>query len=812
MAFFWKFVAPLYSLGGVNIIAFVSAILILYLQQYQGFAVGQDDPYRCQALLQKGRWSPSHSDSHRWEPSGCRMVEYSRQDFHDCLRRRKVIFVGDSTIRQIFWAAAKRLDRTRAERDIKETFVSHQKHHDLSFTANDVKLEFIWDPWLNSTALDSVLKTFRTLPTLIDEGVVRGEDEESAGLILVGSPGLWAARFGEENYLILFRRGITGIAPHLSSSLDAGILSSTFGPRSYNTVANQILLTPVQVPVYNNLSSDRSKTITPERINKMNNYLSHLPPKQLSHIAWAYNQMVARPGDNFDEDGLHVDDSIAERKLDIALNSRCNAATKAHRRSFKGTCCVTEPRNAFKSLAWFFWSFLMIYNRMSPYFSAFRRRFPLFLNDTKAIGDLLFALIWCVFCDGTTHISKVERHYQQNQFIRICLLWLVGSLLTAQKSVRPTDKLSSETKKHRGERQVYRGPGYLSRDQSDEIKGLMQGLILLYHYNYASQTLWVYKIVRLLISAYFFLSGYGHTLYLLEKNDFSLRRVVRVLFRLNLLSALLPYAMGTDYSSYYFASVITFWYLVLYIMLRFHRSCNQNLRYLFTKVIVTAAITDRLISTPGLLEAFAEYSHAIFRMSWNTQELRFRLSLDRYIVYVGVMVAALVHNASVRQAQKTIIPLVRGRVRPPPPPSSRILNAALHALCATATMAFFYATQTRLHQKPQYNHVHPFISWIPIVSLVILRNGCAIGADTALHHHSHHHQPQQHYYLALPAALGRFALETYILQYHIWLGGDATAELALGCPGRYGWVLDKVLFTAVFVCVAARAHRATGGE
>ncbi|KAI1085794.1 10 TM acyl transferase domain found in Cas1p-domain-containing protein [Whalleya microplaca] len=811
MAFSWKYIARSYSLGGVSTIAFIVVFLILHLQEYQGSAIGQHDPYRCRALLQEGRWSPSHPDSHKWEPSGCRMIEYSRKAFHECLNRRKVVFAGDSIIRQIFWAAAKRLDRGRAERDIGSALVAHGQHHDLSFEADGVSLEFIWDPWLNSTTLDERLTTFRTLPTPVDEGVVRSEDEESAALILVGSPGLWAARYGEENYLILFRQGIMGIAPHLSSTLDDSISSSTFSPGSYDNVANQILLAPVHIPSYNNLSSNRSRTITPERIHKMNNYLAHLPPKQLSHIPWVYNQMsTAYPGNYFDDDGLHVADNIAERKLDIALNTRCNAAAKAHNRSFKGTCCVTESQSVLKSSAWWLWGLMMYCRIATPCFSTFKRRIPLFVNGTKAIGDLLFALLWCVFCDGTNRISKVERHYQQNQFIRVCLLWLVGSLLTVQRSGRPSYKYPMATKRPREEPLIYRGPGYLSRDQSDEIKGLMQGLILLYHYNYASQTLWVYKIVRLLISMYFFLSGYGHTLYFLERNDYSLRRVVLVLFRLNLLSALLPYAMGTDYSSYYFASVITFWYLVLYATLRFYRSYNCDLRYLFTKIIVAAAITDRLISTPGILEGFVRVTHTIFHMSWNAQELRFRLSLDRYIVYAGIIVAALVHYAAIRQAHKLSFPL-GGRARPhhrrsrSSPLHPRNKHILLNTVCAAATIAFFYATQTQLHRKQHYNHVHPFVSWIPIVGLVVLRNGVGGGAGSE----DVFRRDNYSHYLALPAALRRFSLETYVLQYHVWLGGDATARLRLGCPGAYGWVVDKVLLTVLFVYVAERAHRAT---
>src|SRR5262249_41523068 len=126
--------------------------------------------------------------------------------------------------------------------------------------------------------------------------------------------------------------------------------------------------------------------------------------------------------------------------------------------------------------------------------------------------------------------------------------------------------------------------GFLSRDQSNEWKGWMQGLLLLYHYHYASQSLWVYKIVRLLVSSYIFLSAYGHTTYLLRTNDFSLRRVAFTVFRLNIFSALLPYVMMTEYDFYYFAPVVTFWFLAVWLTLRLFSTFNQDPLIMLLKV------------------------------------------------------------------------------------------------------------------------------------------------------------------------------------------------------------------------------------
>ncbi|XXH04802.1 hypothetical protein Hte_011224 [Hypoxylon texense] len=773
-------------------------------------------------------------------PTDCRTVEYSRggDRLKHCLQGRTLVFAGDSTMRQVFHAAIERF-HNYPELTIGKILGGNVLHQDISFESKGLRVGFIWDPWLNSSSLNNVLQA-SDAPTLVaEDGTVVEKDKQPAAAIIIGAPGLWAARHGGDDYLRLFERGIDNIRPYLSSNLDESIPLSEPNAGASNRSTTQVLLAPVSVPDYHHLSLNRSQTITPKRINEMNEYLAALSPDEKSHVLWVYNQISA------DElaagvgkgDGLHDSKEVAARKLDVVLNVRCNTASSALSRTFKGTCCVapTKKINFLFELAAISWVVLSVCLLPWLYPLTMKHKSLREVGVIRAAKVILFTLAWCWFCDGIGNIGKAERHYEQWGFIRACLYWLVcctASLFATRRRVpddiaplvddqqssssgwsiktpsdatssAPTtssDQMSDETSKGDAAEAPagYRGPGYLSRDHSDEIKGIMQGVILLYHYHHASQTLWVYKIVRLFISAYFYLTGYGHTLYLLRTKDFSLRRVVSVLFRLNLLSAALPYVMGTRYDLYYFASAATFWYLVAFAVVFVYRGKNRHPGFFLAKVFAAALATEWLTASPDAFRTIAGVVNTAFRMQLDAEEMRFRLHLDRYVVYVGILVAYFVHAAS-RRRQLTIAPL--GHARPSWTPRRRRL---LNVVCAISAAAFFAATQfhASLQDKKGYNVVHPLVSWIPILCYVVLRTA---------------HPKLRDAHLGMPAALGRISLETYVLQYHAWLGRDATALLTLGLGegaarygyGRWGWYVEMLLFGTAFVGIAALTHNAT---
>jgi hypothetical protein len=752
------------------------------------------------------------------------MVGFSKDDFHACLGGRRVVFVGDSTIRQIYWAAAARLDPLKAHVAVLDAIVEDTKHHDLRFESEGVDLYFVWDPWLNSSSLSNELTKFRIHETFVVAGRVKPKEDVSAALIIAGSPGLWAARHGGDDYLDIFTRGINDIKVHLGSNMDSTMMyPSADLRRNFDAAPNHILVAPVQVPRYDSLSPGRADTITPTTVDRMNDYLTKLPKDEQSHVMWSYNKMTQNQWNAFEDTGLHVVDGVAERKVDIALNAHCNAPAIGHEHPYQRTCCTRYPSKPVFQRTLIFMG-LVGYPVLLWAHRYTRITRSLLPSDEvlRGMRSMVFAVVWCWFSDRTHLFVKVERHYYQNTFMASCAVFWLVSVLSIRRSKHNLKTSTSPALATKWSVPTEEGnQGFLSRDQSDEWKGWMQALILIYHYNYASQTLWIYKIIRLLVSAYVFLSAYGHTMHLLKTEDFSLRRVASVIFRLNLLSALLPYMVTTDYNFYYFAPVITFWYLVVWATLRSFRRYNQDPLLLLAKVLVATTLTTYMILVPQPLELLSTICRGVFRMPWDSAEARFRLSLECYIVSFGMMTASVAHRIALIRNRQVLPdssqPIAPRTYRPSlidpalsviafPDHLTEPLKPVTYTFCMVFILFFFVVTQKAINDKEQYNIGHPFMSWIPILSSILLRNSS---------------QALRNRYLALPAALGKISLETYILQYHIWLAGDATGQLSTGLWDRYGspfrgtWLagpgkaLEMVLLTVVFLCLSAQTRRAT---
>jgi N-acetylneuraminate 9-O-acetyltransferase len=248
--------------------------------------------------------------------------------------------------------------------------------------------------------------------------------------------------------------------------------------------------------------------------------------------------------------------------------------------------------------------------------------------------------------------------------------------------------------------------------------------------------------VTLLLS-YLFMTGYGHTMFYLKKADFSFRRVAQILVRLNLLTVALAYAMDTDYLFYYFAPLVSFWYLVVYITLFLGHRHNEKRAFLLGKIALSAMVVVILHANPAPLDVLFGLLEVACNIHWDAPEWRFRVNLDVFIVYAG-MLTAIAYGKS-RELRITSHP------------KWTWIHRSTLTLSGVGLIWFFFFELTR-RDKFEYNSWHPFVSAIPVVAFVLLRNATPVLRASSSW---------------LYAFVGTCSLETFILQYHIWLAAGA---------------------------------------
>ena len=738
------------------------------------FIIESHDPFRCGVLLGSGRWS-TESTQLQWQPSGCMVHRYDSQDIATCLKNRKAVFVGDSAVRQIFWATAAMLG-------IQDQ--GEERHKDVFFTINDVTIEFVWDPYLNSSTLLRELEA-ASLPY---EGE---QNADSTALLMVGG-GLWHARYLNESYLDGFQDNFQSISQAASTH------DRDSSKRMPNWIANfvsgsdsLVAFAPVDIPLYQNLSSERAATLTAERIDLLNLQLHHFSVQHNIPIIWSFSRMTMGQRTAYSSDGLHVTPQLAQSRAEILLNARCNAVlTKSQEKAYPvdKTCC-----NRYDVPNWIQATILNVSLDLSPFIVLITYMDPerfSFLPSRKiarALMQLALAVCYCFYADRTQLFHKAHKQYQSKDFILLCSTFVVLGILSTRRSAHSSQlKAGAETQDQ----------PLLSRYQTDEWKGWMQLVILLYHYFGASKILWIYEIVRLLVASYLFMSGFGHTIFFYKKADYSLQRFASVLIRLNLLSCVLPFVMKTDYMFYYFAPLISFWYAIIYATMAYRHPRNHDLTFLLVKIGISVIIVNTLINNGVFFEIIFNVLAKLCNIHWDSKEWLFRLRLDSYVVYTGMLCGILFVQlseivGSQRCPNKTAYVLIRRNFD-----RFRLATGAISVI----VFPIYFVVASQASNKQKYNSWLPYVSSLPILSFVVIRN-----SNSRLRNaHS-----------SLFAWVGRHSLETFTLQFHIWLAADTKGLLSLGVfhnARSYAWndrSIDMVVLTVIFLWVCWHVADAT---
>jgi len=311
----------------------------------------------------------------------------------------------------------------------------------------------------------------------------------------------------------------------------------------------------------------------------------------------------------------------------------------------------------------------------------------------------------------------------------------------------------------------------LNRAQTDEWKGWMQLIFLLYHYYHATE---IYNAIRVMITCYVWLTGFGNFTFFYTQRDYSLVRVLQMIFRLNFLVVFLSMSQGTTYILYYICPLHTYFFMVVYLTMRVSRHLNYSKFGLRFKMAVLALITYLIWDVDlGIFRmmhfAFLNKRPTLGAPNGELWEWYFRTALDHWSTFLGMIFAADLPIVSLFYRKLEALPwyrcwLGKGSV-------GVVLLAALG----------MWASGPFQQEKVVYNFSHPFFGFIPLVTYVYFRN-----ITPSLRSHG----------VKLLQEIGKTTLETYLMQHHIWLTSDAKTLLTVipGYPKVNALVVTLVYF------------------
>jgi N-acetylneuraminate 9-O-acetyltransferase len=253
---------------------------------------------------------------------------------------------------------------------------------------------------------------------------------------------------------------------------------------------------------------------------------------------------------------------------------------------------------------------------------------------------------------------------------------------------------------------------------------------------------------------------------------------LQVLVRLNSSTILLAYTMNTDYLFYYFAPLVSMWFVTIYTTLAITSHLNGNATFLVSKILISSTIMSIVMKQQRLLEAFFDFLSMTCSIRWSAREWAFRVNLDIWIVYAGMLTAV----ASLK---------IREHKLPDHPKWPIVTRVAIAS--AALTLICYFAFELNQESKFTYNQLHPYISVFPVLAFVVLRNATSTLRATSSR---------------VFRFVGKFSLETFILQYHIWLAGDTKGVLLI-VPGTKWRPFNFIFTTFMFVYLSDQVAKAT---
>eukprot|EP00735_Rhodelphis_limneticus_P000890 TRINITY_DN11423_c0_g1::TRINITY_DN11423_c0_g1_i1::g.10821::m.10821 TRINITY_DN11423_c0_g1::TRINITY_DN11423_c0_g1_i1::g.10821 ORF type:complete len:553 (+),score=77.08,sp/Q66GQ5/RWA3_ARATH/43.02/1e-144,Cas1_AcylT/PF07779.7/7.8e-92 TRINITY_DN11423_c0_g1_i1:89-1747(+) len=387
------------------------------------------------------------------------------------------------------------------------------------------------------------------------------------------------------------------------------------------------------------------------------------------------------------------------------------------------------------------------------------------IHAITAMMELSLYMCYVYLCDRTDFFAAGPKEYNRDRFWFICLVILMVAFSTLRSCGTPR---------------------LLQRDQTEEWKGWMQIMFLLYHYFAEAE---VYNAIRIFIACYVWMTGFGNFSFYYVKKDFSFNRFLHMMWRLNFFCFLCCATLNNQYMLYYICPLHTFFTILVYATLGIYSSKNSNNYFLFGKIAVAFLVVAFIWDVDGVFDLFFSPLSVLLNFTGVPQggmyEWQFRSGLDHFITLFG-MVCAFFHP-NVEQ--------YLGKLDASDPKQRFAITIVI--LFFSLLIGYGWYESYFVLDKISYNTCHPYTSFIPIALYILFRNLLPSFRG---------------YYLHLFAFLGKTTLETYILQFHIWMrttGPNGSPKQLLVFLD--GWpLINFVLTSIVYLFIAYRIFHITG--
>lgn len=324
----------------------------------------------------------------------------------------------------------------------------------------------------------------------------------------------------------------------------------------------------------------------------------------------------------------------------------------------------------------------------------------------------------------------------------------------------------------------------LSRAQTEEWKGWMQWAFIMYHYY---RVFYVYNEIRVFVSSYVWMTGFGNFLYFDKKQDYSIDRMVSMWLRINYFPLLLSTFLSVPLELYYVVPLHTVGFFITMANCFISRQLELKfgMGYWGSRLagVFICLLAHILFYETNMKDVL------LYLGQPDSHEYHFRFQSDKYSAWLGIL-CGMMWKKFTEVASSWY-------------GNGDVLNTSkswAQRAAGVSMIAVWYMMFGSISDKFVYNPIHPYVFWIPLGGWLLIRNSSKYLCEL--------HSTALEFF-------GRITLETYVLQFHLFMCQNVQ-HIPIVIPGSGGADANIILKTAnmllcgvVFVAVALWARKVT---